>query len=191
MTALDCSALATATAQHLGEGWTCSSTSRWRDEWWQKLSHTDGRALTLTTTHDVERVTVHGIYPTPNDLAGSSFPRITVRASRGPAVIAAEITRRFLPTYDLLHAEAKIQAAPHWKREEVVREQADEIASLLPAGRRDPDSGTVHFTLPERAGSGVITVYLGEIASVAIHIIPLNIAHATAEAIRRTAATSI
>lgn len=89
--------VAGAVAEHLGDGWR-TEPGTFADL--VNLAHRDGRCLeTRRHSRAPERMLIGEVFPPGPTPYGLTSRTITVRITRGPAVIAAEITRRLLPGY--------------------------------------------------------------------------------------------
>ncbi len=123
--------LARAVASHL-DGFTARAVDDFGDT--LRLDHPDGRGLYLHRQHnDGGRVEIVGAYPHSDYyFRTGEHVSITVAITRGPAVIAREITRRLLPVYtevlDKIHAHIAKQAADHANRTQA----AKRLAALIP-----------------------------------------------------------
>jgi hypothetical protein len=85
-------------------------------------------------------VTIIGIFPPSRHLVRAGIrARITVNASRGPAAIAGEVTRRLLPAY----------------RELLAAVQARNAADAAAAGVRDAVVAAITAVFPSEPGSQV------------------------------------
>jgi len=99
-----------------------------------RLDHPDGRGLYLHRRHNNgSRVEIVGAYPHSDYyFRTGEHVSITVAITRGPAVIAREITRRLLPVYTevlgKIHAHIAKQAADHASRTQA----AKRLAALIP-----------------------------------------------------------
>jgi hypothetical protein len=106
--------LAHHVADHLGNGWQVDPDHAAHDAY---LTRPDGGYLHLhAIPGQPARIGVMDTYP-PSDYhhRADERPHITVRADRGPAILAREITRRLLPTYEnalaAVHAHLAKQAS--------------------------------------------------------------------------------
>lgn len=113
---------AIAVATELGEGWSMDAPRTDEDNGYRNVSHTDGRSFSMFASlwgkHD-GKVSVSGNWNFGDRELGITFPygktqpKISVALDRGAAVIAKEITRRFLPDYDKLFAEISETVRTH------------------------------------------------------------------------------
>jgi hypothetical protein len=119
----DLTATALAVATELGAGWKLDALRDPSDDnGYRNLSHTDGRSFSMFVSiwgkHD-GKVSVSGNWNFGDRELGISFPygksqpKISVALDRGAAVIAREITRRFLPEYDKFFAEISEMVRVH------------------------------------------------------------------------------
>lgn len=70
------------------------------NDWMVRLRGPGGEELSVRRARQHPgRVVVHGCYPDIDAALGMPAHEITAAASRGPAAIAADITRRLLPGY--------------------------------------------------------------------------------------------
>jgi hypothetical protein len=158
-------------ARHLGEGWY----SQGEEDWGARLRGPGGMHLLVQPagyTEVLQRVTVSGIRPPDSPYLRASDTRgrqIGVAVARGPATIAAEITRRLLPGYGELLAEAyayiERQASDQAQQDAVV----DDLIGVLPGSTRSTTSARgssqvqVHLDRPTRDGrttsAGTATVW--------------------------------
>lgn len=63
------------------------------------VEHSGGHRIVLEEGRTDGRICARGVLPADADNVRDIFHEISVRADRGPAVLAAEITRRLLPDY--------------------------------------------------------------------------------------------
>ena len=100
-------------ANQLGDGWGLKAEQNWLENGYVHIEHTDGRGIcfSIRVYHPDRKVNISGDYNYgPSDLNigwpyDKSRPEINATMSRGAEVIAKEITRRFLPTYNERFAE--------------------------------------------------------------------------------------
>lgn len=99
----DLRALASAVSAELGEGWSLDADQNWsaqvRGPASQMLSLSSG------SYNDLTRVVIHGVFPRDHRgeypyMRPADKAEISVASDRGAAVIAKEIRRRLLPTYE-------------------------------------------------------------------------------------------
>jgi hypothetical protein len=146
--------LATDVAANLGEGWTVHP--EW-DSNGRMIVHTDGRKLHIyapggyTTRALQGRVIVSGSYPyLPGRYTDpGNHIEITVRADRGAAVIAREITRRVLPEYTERYARVVADNETHAATVRTVREAEAVFCAAI--GKPAPDySGLTDWQREQR-----------------------------------------
>lgn len=90
-------ALVTAVAAELGSGWTVVQPYCWLTQLCGPQAATLALAVPPTS---IGKIQILGCYPRGAGLLTNlQTVRIGVSASRGPAVVAREITRRVLPLY--------------------------------------------------------------------------------------------
>jgi hypothetical protein len=124
MNRVDLEQLSLAIATDLPGDWTVrTKTAPTGHTWCATLTQPDGQAFTISPAwHDHDRVIITGRYPaeTADTYRPTPRPEITVRASRGPAVLAREITRRFLPPcrerFDAINADNARREREHQAR---------------------------------------------------------------------------
>lgn len=138
-----------------GGGWSASESEPNGDTEWTnsfrnsvRLCDAYGRRLDLTIDmHDRPRqkdrdaLTIDGRYEFGDSSLGIGFPhgrtapRIQVNRTRGAAVVAREIKRRFLGEYDVLRAEiaARVQTATDYRDK-----QAGILARLVALAKPEP-----------------------------------------------------
>lgn len=131
-------------ARALGAEWT-AELKRLYD--WQSgfsiIGHADGPAL--HTQHDRGRLTIRGEQP-PGDRNrhnGSPPPSISMAISRGPAVIAREIQRRYLPLYLAWYTHAVTQDASY-DRAKAARVATLQILAGILGETADGDGAIYH-----------------------------------------------
>lgn len=121
-------AVARATAPHLGQQWRPEQDAH---EHCAVLVHTTGLRIALRSEWNTpDRITASGVYPaSPHGRPyGTPHHKITVRADRGPKVLAAEISRRLLPDYTASFRKvAEYQAA----EDAYSRELAQVVTAVL------------------------------------------------------------
>jgi hypothetical protein len=123
--------LARAVAVHL-DGFTAHTVDDFG--YTLRLDHPDGRGLYLHRQHNNHsRVEIVGAYPHSDYyFRTGEHVSITVAVTRGPAVIAREITRRLLPVYtevlDRIHGHIAKQATDHAN----CTRAAKQLAALIP-----------------------------------------------------------
>lgn len=141
------------------------------------------------------RIEISGRYPDDTDkyIYNLIRSRITVATNRRPSIMAAEITRKILPTY--LKELARVQASLADHRDYVKRTHrlADEIADVFGVTLRPEDKrsdGRVSF------GVGAGAVYYGDVSvygdsvSMDLHSLPADVARAIGGIIRSTTAAN-
>ena len=89
---------------------------------------TEGDGLYLSEQYNQRgRVDIHGWFPHTRYWLDGQRKHITVRADRGPRVIAAEITTRLLPTYRAAMVKVREDAA----EEQAARRNRDTLAAYI------------------------------------------------------------
>jgi hypothetical protein len=153
------------------------------------LRHDDGRAFVLNSTwNGAGKLHVSGIYPKddgrhmgPREWGALRYdeqaPTINVSASRSAQAIAADITRRFLPTYTALYRAcvAKQQEQTHYRNN--VATTAAQLAALIPGAElreHDGAQSTAHW-YTTTAGYGDATAY-SDTCNLELHSVPISLA---------------
>lgn len=184
--------VAAEVAAALGEGWSVATD---RVTVGADIAHTDGRALFIRELWNAKgRWTIAGIYPespASDRFAGDGkpMPRITVAATRTPAAIAREITRRLLPAYETRLADVRA----HIVRATDDAAERERVAALLCAalpGTRPvaQHSGTrIQLSLPSLPASMYGTGEVNYSGTVELHLrsMPVAVAVAVLEAVAR------
>jgi hypothetical protein len=139
---------------------------------------------------DRHRVHIHGSYPDAADAGSLRLPdhQITAAASRGPAAIAADITRRLLPGYrtDLAKAWAHTArlAREDAQRGRLVAHLLATIPGATASGASRGRDTTLHW-YSDTAGSGTIRLWgSGATATIELSSVPARLALTIAAAIR-------
>ncbi len=174
MTGPECQELGRQVAQALGPDWEYRPPRNLRPRepipTYADIAGPDGCTIRLSTIwNNASRVEAHGLWPEPlrNPNGGqwdftpsynSRLKAITCARSRGPAAIAQDITRRYLPKY-----------LPLWKKQVAYREQIaaqfdkvhnayQELEKLFPHCHRIPHNGklSVGNRHPGRTYSGQV-----------------------------------
>jgi hypothetical protein len=168
----------------LGTGWQVAPDSDTFAAW---LTHPDGRELHLSAScGPAPRIEVTVYYP-PSDYHFDELdrPQISIPADRGPAVLAAEITRRLLPIYQAVLADVHAHLAKQASRKAARVEVAARLTAELP-GATIADNDLSHTTLVHwhhsQNGHGDITIDPdAATVSLWLHAIPVRLAtHALA-----------
>ncbi|MBO2464995.1 hypothetical protein [Actinomadura violacea] len=94
------------------------------------VEHPDGHRIMLEPDRTGERIYAHGELPNGADNVRGIRHEISVRADRGPAALAADITRRLLPGYckDLAAAQKFLR-----EKEQTARARARKVRQLTGA----------------------------------------------------------
>lgn len=127
-------ALAQGVAKHL-DGFSASTND---DAVGVYLTHADGRQMFLHRLwNDKSRVTVTASYPREAERRyhfrdDGDRVSISVAMSRGAEVIAREITRRFLPAYDVVYAKVMEAARRHDEAAKDARTVAERFVAIAP-----------------------------------------------------------
>ncbi|MEO3753620.1 hypothetical protein [Streptomyces sp. B6B3] len=130
--------LSRQTAEKLGTDWAVTCETDYAGvTWWSVLTHPAGPRIVVSPHwQDAGRVVVTGRYPPVDEdtQLANPAPRITVRANRGPAVLAREITRRFMPPYLKRIAEMRVASAQRDKRQRARAALIERLTVHLPNG---------------------------------------------------------
>lgn len=178
----------------LGDGWKIDPDP---DSTWQvRIDGPDGEKLMLSRgdknwrTDDVNRIGISGAYfhlIDNNDQLPYKLrrPSITVARSRGPEVIAKEITKRLLPDYRADIADVRASVTDHQDADNARAALAERIG-----GRKiDHKSGNTNTTVSVPGGSIRIN-YRADGCGVDLYSCPVEIAVKLAEMLREHEAAS-
>lgn len=132
MTKLPLPALARSLARHMGHGWTAAPDRDWPNTVWELRLH-DGRRIGLQL--DTGRLLAEGRLPdAPDDVTPytSSIDSGSIRmsAAKTPTQLAADITRRLMPTLDAAHAEWHNRVAVMREQEAQRTAAAEQLARV-------------------------------------------------------------
>jgi hypothetical protein len=141
---------AAAVAGELGYGWH-PVLKGWEENGYANIAHDDGRGISFAVAvyHFKGKVSISGDYDFgPRELNisfpyGKSRPDITVTLARGPVVIAKEIARRFLPTYNERFAEISATVKSYTENRDRKQGIAERLAAVagFRAGERITKDG--------------------------------------------------
>lgn len=163
-------------AEHLPEWEFCPPKDDEREDL-LRIRHPDGRYFRISALDEL-RVTISGCWPRGKDgtIVGPwdlhvDFKPLRLAASRGPAVIAREIERRFLPRYTELWGRAKAEVAWQEEYNRQVQEARAKIGNAL--GAQIPDR---HYTFELPSGWVTIEVEGPESITIKVGYVPVETA---------------
>jgi hypothetical protein len=180
-------------AKHL-DGWTFTKEEIEHDELRYKLFNGTQR-INLNITNGVVRVSGYwpkdssGRYWTPRDVDESS-DGIGVSLSRGPEIIAKEITRRFLPGYMSVYAKLMARIQENERYYNSKREGWDKLVSsttnlhnLRPSESHDRDA-TASIQMFDKSGYGTVRMVGKDSVQLDLHSLPVEVAIRVLNAIK-------
>lgn len=180
-------------AAQLGPGWQATPGPF---DTTATLLHPDGRRLRMDESQG--RVYVRGQYPDGPTPYQTSDPRISAAISRGPAAIAADITRRLLPTYEEQMAEVRRFQEEEKRRRQKLEQATRRILVLLPGSyirdfERTNHDITVRWNLGATLDDGRAEIRLtgdGSSAELWLRHLPYELVEAALSALARSRCTN-
>jgi hypothetical protein len=179
-------------AAALGPDWAVDVTA---DTPGVHIAHRDGRRLLfLRVPYNAPgRLAISGVYPPVDSVYGRDADpvQITVGVDRPAEAVAREITRRLLPGYEPLLAQAVEQAqqraAEAAQRDHAVERLCQALPGTRPITRERHHWPKVALSLHSRPGSwqGSGEVYPGGTVQLTMHSLPADLAVALLETLHR------